>query len=82
MAVSEQDRNKLFNKAIELFGEQEAATLMAHLPPGGYPNLATKQDLLELESRLKGFTLRTVLTANLTTAAVFAGIALGAANLT
>ena len=23
--------------------------LMAHLPPGGYPNFATKQDLLELE---------------------------------
>ncbi len=82
MAVSEQDRNKLYNKAIELFGEAEATTLMAHLPPGGYPNLATKQDLLELEARVKSFTLRTVLPANLPLAAVFAGIAFGAANLT
>jgi hypothetical protein len=57
---------------------------MAHLPPGGYPNLATKQDLLDLERRivgeLKSFTLRTILTANIGMAAAFAAIAFTAAG--
>ena len=52
-------------------------TLMAHLPPGGYPNLATHQDLLQLEARLKSFVLWTVLTVNLVLAVAFAGIAFG-----
>ena len=51
-------------------------TLMAHLPPGGYPNLATKQDLLDMERRLKSdlklFVLWTILTANLALAGLFA----------
>ncbi len=74
-------RHRFFNKAVEVFGEEEAAILMAHLPPGGWSNLATKQDLLvikqdllELESRLKAHTLRTILTANLSMTAVFAGL--------
>jgi len=50
--------------------------LMAHLPPGGYPNLATKQDLLDMERRLKSdlklFVLWTILTANLALAGLFA----------
>ena len=50
-------------------------TLMAHLPPGGYPNLATKQDLLDMERRLKSdlkiFVLWTILTANLGLAGLF-----------
>ena len=78
MAVDEAARHRLFNKARELFGEEEATTLMAHLPPGGWPNLMTKQDalaieqkLLELEARLKAHTLRTVLLANLSIVAVF-----------
>ena len=64
----------------------------AHLPPGGWPNLATKQDLLQLrqdmqqgflglETRLKSYVLRTVLTANLSMAVAFAGIAFAAAGL-
>jgi hypothetical protein len=57
----------------------------AHLPPGGYPNLATKQDLLDLERRivgeLKSFTLRTILTANIGMAAAFAAIAFTAAGI-
>ncbi len=51
------------------------------LPPGGWANLVTKQDLLELESRLKGHTLRTILAANVSMAAVFAGVAFAAAGV-
>ena len=54
---------------------------MAHLPPGGYSNLATKQDLLQLKGELKSFMLWTILTVNLVLAGVFAGIAFGAAGL-
>jgi hypothetical protein len=69
---------------------------MAHLPPGGYPNLATTQDILDLRQwimerdrrlkaeivgEVKSFTLRTVLATNIATAAVFAGIAFTAAGL-
>lgn len=69
---------------------------IAHLPPGGYPNLATKQDILDLRQwimdrerllkaeivgELKSFTLRTILAANLAMAGVFAAIAFTAAGL-
>ena len=92
MSVSERERHRLYDRAIEILGEEEATILMAHLPPGGYPNLATKQDLLMLrqelgrelgglESRLRGFVWRTIVMANLAMAATFAGIAFGAANL-
>jgi hypothetical protein len=121
MAVDEQARHRFYNRAVEVFGEEEATILMAHLPPGGWPNLATKQDLLGikqdlhqlggslqqdlhqlegslqqdllqlrnemkqdvllLEGRLKSHTLRTILTANLSVAVAFAGIAFAAAGL-
>lgn len=81
MAVDEHDRHRFYNRAVEVFGEEEAKVLMAHLPPGGWSNLATKQDLLEVEARLKGHTLRAILAANLSLAGIFAGIALAAARL-
>ena len=85
MSVDERARHRFFNKAVEVFGEEEATTLMAHLPPGGWANLVTKQDmkqdLLELEARLKAHTLRTVLAANVSLAAVIGGIAFTAAGL-
>lgn len=90
MPVDEHARHQLYIKAVEVFGEQEAATLMDHLPPGGWSNLATKQDLLDLERRLKSeivgelksYILRTVLFANLGMATAFAAIAFTAAGLT
>lgn len=96
MSVDEAARHRLFNRAVEIFGEEEAETLMAHPPPGGWPNLATKQDVLalrqdlrDLEQRLearivgelKAYTLRTVLVANLAMAGVFAGIVFSAAGI-
>lgn len=93
MAVDEEARHRFYNRAVEVFGEEEAAILMAHLPPGGWSNLATKQDLLQLrqdmeqgfvqlEARLKSHMWRAILTANLSMAAVFGGIAFAAAGLT
>ncbi len=49
MSVDERKRHQLYNRAVEVLGEEEAEILMAHLPPGGYPNLATKQDIVLLK---------------------------------
>ena len=65
---------------------------MAVPPPGGYPNFATKQDLLDLEARLdarfeilehrlRAHMLRLVLTTNATALALMTGIAFAAARL-
>ena len=96
MSVDERKRHQLYNRAVEVLGEEEAEILMAHLPPGGYPNLATKQDILDLrqwiiereerlEARivgeLKSFTLRAIIGSNLGMAAVFGAIAFTAAGL-
>jgi hypothetical protein len=37
----------------EILGSEDAGTLMAHLPPSGYGELATKDDLLLTKSELK-----------------------------
>jgi len=81
MSVDERKRHQLYNSVVEKLGQEEADILMAHLPPGGYSNLATKQDLLQLKGELKSFMLWTILTVNLVLAGVFAGIAFGAAGL-
>ena len=52
MAVSEEGRHQLYNKLDEVLGPAEAATLMAHLPPVGWADVATKHDLAELEKRM------------------------------
>ena len=39
-------------QAEEVLGEANAETLMSHLPPVGWADVATKQDLTALESRL------------------------------
>ncbi len=80
-SIDEEQRHRLYKKAVEVLGEEEATILMGHLPPGGWSNLATKQDLLDLEHRLKSHTLRTILVANLTMAATFGAIAFSAAGL-
>ncbi|HEX6262216.1 MAG TPA: hypothetical protein VF097_05145 [Actinomycetota bacterium] len=78
MAVDERARHQLYNRVVEVLGEEEAVILMAHLPPGGYPNFATKQDLLDLERRmtaeLKSHTFRVVFAANLTTVGVLTAV--------
>ena len=52
MAISEQDRHELHGRLEEVLGAQHAATLMAHLPPVAWQDLASKRDLVLLEERL------------------------------
>ena len=53
MSVDEISRIRLARRAVEVFGEAEAATLMEHLPLGGVSNLATKDDLKILGTELR-----------------------------
>lgn len=45
MAITEQARHKLHQRLDETLGTDEAATLMEHLPPVGWGDVATKTDL-------------------------------------
>lgn len=45
MTISEQSRHHLHQKLEEFLGPDEAATLMEHLPPRGWADVATKADL-------------------------------------
>lgn len=53
MTISEQDRHTLHTRLDEILGEEEASTLMAHLPPVGWADVATKADLQVLERVLR-----------------------------
>lgn len=50
MAIDERARHELHRKLEEVLGAEEAATLMAHLPPVGWADVATKQDLAQLRT--------------------------------
>jgi hypothetical protein len=52
MAVDERARHELHRKLDEILGPQEAATLMAHLPPVGWADVATKHDIIALKQDL------------------------------
>jgi hypothetical protein len=53
MDVYERSRHELHQRLQEALGPEAASTLMAHLPPAGYSELATKSDLRQLEERLE-----------------------------
>jgi len=48
MAISEESRHHLYQRLEAVLGPQEATTLMEHLPPVGWADVATKQDLATL----------------------------------
>jgi len=52
MSLSEQSRFELHRGLEEVIGSERAATLMAHLPPTGWADVTTKQDLAALEGRM------------------------------
>jgi hypothetical protein len=54
MAVDERSRHRLYRKLEEVLGPEDAGTLMAHLPPSGYGQLVTKDDLNGGLGSLKG----------------------------
>lgn len=53
MAIDEQERHRLHQRLEEVLGPDEAGTLMAHLPPLGWADVATKSDVFALERVLK-----------------------------
>lgn len=53
MAITEGDRHHLHQRLEEVLGEEEAATLMEHLPPVGWADIATKADLEHLRAATK-----------------------------
>jgi hypothetical protein len=53
MVVGEQERWRMQARLVEVLGAKEADALMAHLPPAGWVDLATRQDLEVLEARLR-----------------------------
>lgn len=52
MPVDERSRHQLFRRLDEVLGPDQAATLIEHLPPVGWADVATKRDLDGLELRL------------------------------
>lgn len=53
MDVYERSRLQLHQRLREVLGPEEAGTLMAHLLPGAYTELATKTDLRQLKEELE-----------------------------
>ena len=52
MAIDERTRHPLYLRLEEVLGDEEASTLMEHLPPVGWADVATKHDLAALEARV------------------------------
>jgi hypothetical protein len=48
MAIDERARHQLYLRLEEQLGAEAAATLMEHLPPTGWGEVATKRDLDQL----------------------------------
>ena len=62
MAISEQARHDLHTKLEAVLGREEAATLMEHLPPTSWADVATKHDLMLVKRDLDA--MRAQLTAD------------------
>ena len=52
MATTQSQRAALYTKLAESMGNEAADTLISELPPGGWEQMATKEDLAGVESRL------------------------------
>jgi hypothetical protein len=48
MTINEQTRHAMFVRLESVLGEEVALTLMEHLPPVGWAEVATKRDLDQL----------------------------------
>ena len=52
MAITETQRTLLYNELAEAIGQEAASTLMEQLPPSGWDQVATKDDVKACEERL------------------------------
>jgi hypothetical protein len=53
MGIDEMARHDLFVRLEQVLGPAEATTLMEHLPPTGWADVATKRDLDQLAASLR-----------------------------
>lgn len=53
MAITEAARFKLYEALEEVLGMEDATTLMGHLPPVGWADVATRADLDRLHDRIR-----------------------------
>ena len=53
MAVNERTRHEMYSGLEEKLGTKVADAVMAHLPPVGWADVATKQDLAALAQRFE-----------------------------
>ena len=53
MAITERDRHRMYQRLEKVLGPEKAATLMEHLPPVGWADVATKRDLDHLADKLR-----------------------------
>ncbi|MGH9246018.1 MAG: hypothetical protein ACRD29_17205 [Acidimicrobiales bacterium] len=53
MAITEEKRHKMYQALERELGSEEAATLMEHLPPVGWADVATKRDLDQMAMATK-----------------------------
>ena len=53
MAIDEGSRHRLYQRLDQVLGSEEATTLMAHLPPVGWADVATKHDLSILRTEMQ-----------------------------
>ena len=53
MEVDERARHQMHQRLREVLGPEAAETLMAHLAPGGYTELATNTDLRRVKEELE-----------------------------
>ena len=53
MVVDDRSRHELYRRLEEVLGLEAATTLIEHLPPVGWADVATKGDLAVLEQRLE-----------------------------
>ena len=54
MGASANDRHRLHVRLEQLLGAEDAATLMEHLPPSPWDDLATKGDIRSLRDEMRG----------------------------
>lgn len=52
MAIDERSRHELYVRLEGVLGPEAATTLMEHLPPVGWADVATKRDLDLLAARI------------------------------
>ncbi len=54
MSITSGERHDLHTRLSEVLGESQANTLMEHLPPVGWADVATKRDIDSVELALRG----------------------------